>query len=224
MLGSLLSIFKYLIFRFQNRHKVKIGLYCQVRNTVFEGKNSVADGTKLLNCKVGYGSYINKCTSLSFVKIGRFCSIADSVCTSLGNHPINYVSTHPSFYYNTEKQIGWTLYKGEPLFKEIYKFPKGENLYQVVIGNDVWIGSHVLIMGGIKIGDGAIIAAGAVVTKDVEPYSVVGGVPAKLIKMRFPEEQIDQLLKIKWWDRSISDIESNINAFIDINRFINTYE
>ena len=93
------------------------------------------------------------------------------------------VTTHPSFYYNTENQIGWTLYKGTPLYKEIYRFPKGENLYQVVIGNDVWIGSHVLIMGGVKIGDGAIIAAGAVVTKDVPDNAVVVGVPARIISM-----------------------------------------
>lgn len=223
MLRYILCRFKDLIFRFRNRHKVKIGTNCRVNNTIFEGKNSVADGTKLLNCIVGLGSYINKNSSLSFVKIGKFCSIADSVCVSLGNHPINYVTTHPSFYYNTENQIGWTLYKGTPLYKEIYRFPKGENLYQVVIGNDVWIGSHVLIMGGVKIGDGAIIAAGAVVTKDVEPYSIVGGVPAKTIKKRFSSEQIDCLLRIRWWDNPISELEGNLSLFNDVDKFIDTY-
>ena len=221
MFYSIYSKLKFEIFRFQNRHKVKIGKRCMVYNTLFEGKNSIAAGTKITNSKVGYGSYININSSLSFVKIGRYCSIADNVCVSLGNHPTNHVSTHPAFYYNTEKQIGWTYHKGEPLFDEIYKYPKGEYFYQVIIGNDVWIGSHAIIMGGISIGDGAVIASGAVVTRDVEPYSIVGGVPAKLIKMRFTEEQRTSLLKIKWWDKSPIEIENSYRSFVDVNNFIN---
>lgn len=221
MFYSIYSKLKFEIFRFQNRHKVKIGKRCMVYNTLFEGKNSIASGTRITNSKVGYGSYININSSLSFVKIGRYCSIADNVCVSLGNHPTNHVSTHPAFYYNTEKQIGWTYHKGEPLFDEIYKYPKGEDFYQVIIGNDVWIGSHALIMGGIRIGDGAVIASGAVVTKDVEPYSVVGGVPAKLIKMRFTEEQRTSLLRIKWWNKSPIEIENSYRSFVDVNNFIN---
>ncbi len=91
----------------------------------------------------------------------------------------------------------------------------------MIIGNDVWIGSHALIMGGIRIGDGAVIASGAVVTKDVEPYSVVGGVLAKLIKMRFTEEQRTSLLRIKWWNKSPIEIENSYRSFVDVNSFIN---
>lgn len=221
MFYSIYSKLKFEIFRFQNRHKVKIGKRCMVYNTLFEGKNSIASGTRITNSKVGYGSYININSSLSFVKIGRYCSIADNVCVSLGNHPTNHVSTHPAFYYNTEKQIGWTYHKGEPLFDEIYKYPKGEDFYQVIIGNDVWIGSHAIIMGGIRIGDGAVIASGAVVTRDVEPYSIVGGVPAKLIKMRFTEEQRTSLLRIKWWNKSPIEIKNSYRSFSDVNNFIN---
>lgn len=221
MAYSVYSRLKLLIFRIRNKNKVKIGTRCQIQNTCFEGKNSVAEGTRLFNSSIGYGSYINKNSSLSYVKMGRFCSIADNVFVSLGNHPTNRVSTHPAFYYNTKKQIGWTYHKGEPLFDEIYKYPRGENFYQVIIGNDVWIGSHALIMGGIKIGDGAVIASGSVVTKDVEAYSIVGGVPAKLIKKRFTEEQIASLLTIKWWDKSPAEIEKIYRLFVDVKKFIN---
>lgn len=221
MVYAFYSKLKFEIFRFWNRHKVKIGKRCMIQNTIFEGKNSIAAGTKITNSKVGYGSYININSSLSFVNIGRYCSIADNVYVSLGNHPVNHVSTHPAFYYDTEKQIGWTYHKGEPLFDEIYKYPKGEDFYQVIIGNDVWIGSHAIIMGGIRIGDGAVIAAGAVVTKDVEPYSIVGGVPARLIKMRFTEEQRSSLLSIKWWNKSPIEIENSYRSFVDVNNFIN---
>lgn len=223
MFGRYLSKIEQGLFRIRNRNKVKIGSHCKIVNTSFEGKNSVADGTKLINCHFGIGSYISKEASLSYVKVGRFCSIADSVSVCLGNHPINYVSTHPAFYYNTESQIGWSYYQGEPLFKDIYRHPIGENYYQIVIGNDVWIGSHALLMGGVRIGDGAIIAAGAVVTKDVEPYAIVGGVPAKLIKKRFSDSIINSLLKIGWWDKSYSEIERNKNLFIDIDNFIRKY-
>ena len=221
MLRFVLSRLQYVLFRIRNRREVIIGSHCQVSKSIFEGKKSVADGTTLSNCNFGYGSYINKNSSLSFVKIGRYCSIADNVYVGIGNHPINHVSTHPAFYYNTEKQIGWTYHKGEPLFDEIYKYPDGENFYQVIIGNDVWIGSHALLMGGIRIGDGAVIAAGSVVTKDVEPYSIVGGVPAKVIKMRFTEEQRASLLRIKWWNKSPIEIENSYRSFVDVNNFIN---
>ena len=84
---------------------------------------------------------------------------------------------------------------------------------KVIIGNDVWIGSHALILGGVKIGDGAVIGAGAVVTKDVPPYAVVGGVPARIIKYRFSQEIIDKLLEIKWWNLPENILKENIKLF-----------
>ena len=90
----------------------------------------------------------------------------------------------------------------------------------VTIGNDVWIGANVIILSGVSIGDGAIIAAGAVVTKDVEDYSIVGGVPAKLIKYRFSKEQIHRLQKIKWWDWSHEKIEEHIEEFYQPDVFV----
>lgn len=89
----------------------------------------------------------------------------------------------------------------------------------VLIGNDVWIGANVVILPGVKVGDGAILAAGAVITKDVEPYTVVGGVPAKIIRKRFDNDMIEMFLKIKWWDWPIEKIEENIELFYQPNIF-----
>jgi carbonic anhydrase/acetyltransferase-like protein (isoleucine patch superfamily) len=107
----------------------------------------------------------------------------------LGKHPTKLLSTHPAFY-SLHNASGIT-------FVSENKFAEHS---QVVIGNDVWMGAGSLILGGINIGDGAVIAAGAIVTRDVEPYSVVGGIPAKLIRYRFPENIIEELMEWKWWN------------------------
>ena len=94
--------------------------------------------------------------------------------------------------------------------------------YQVIIGNDVWIGANVIILPGVNIGHGAVIAAGAVVTKDVEPYAIVGGVPAKLIKYRFNAEERQKLLSIAWWNWSLDKIEKNIELFYQPQVFLSS--
>ena len=93
----------------------------------------------------------------------------------------------------------------------------------VHIGNDVWIGSNVIVVDGVTIGDGAIIAAGAVVTKDVPPYAIFGGIPAKLIRYRFDEQKIDFMLKFKWWDKEEKWLRKNVKDFHNIDKFIHIY-
>lgn len=123
--------------------------------------------------------------------IGKFCSIASGTKFIMGsaNHRLGSVTTYPfnvfggSWQENTPDHMSQLPFKGD-----------------IVIGNDVWIGRESIIMPGVKIGDGAIIAACSVVTKDVEPYSVVGGNPARFIKKRFNDELIELLLEFKWWD------------------------
>lgn len=223
MLATIKSKILFLLFKYRNKKKIKIGKKCYVTKLIVEGNNSIATGVSLSCCKLGYGTYINRYSSLSYVKIGRYCSIADHVSVCIGCHPVHYVTTHPAFYYDTSAQIGFSYHKGTPLYKSIYKYPQGESYYQVVIGNDVWIGSHVIIMGGCKIGDGAVIAAGSVVTKDVEPYSIVGGVPARIIRMRFSKEIIDKLLLIKWWNKPLPEVISNYKSFTNIDDFFKNY-
>ena len=140
--------------------------------------------------------------------IGKFCSIATGVNFNLGgseNHRSDWISTFP---------FSKIFEKGNDSY-----FPKGNT----IIGNDVWIGTEAIIMPGITIGDGAIIGARSIVTKDIPPYSIVVGVPGKVIKKRFSDEIIEKLLHSKWWDLEINKImkliplltSSNINAFLE---------
>lgn len=189
------------------------------RNTVFEGKNLLNVNSQVYSSYVGFGTYISGNTKFVKAKIGKFCSIGQNVRNHFGLHPSSdFVSTHPSFF-STKKQAGFTFVK-ENFFQE-HQFIDSENKYTIRIGNDVWIGNDVSIMDGVKIGDGAIIATGSVVTKDVDPYSIVGGVPAKLIRMRFSEKEIEFLLNFKWWDRDLGWIEANSKYFRSIKEFYN---
>ena len=159
---------------------------------------------------MGYGSYIAS-NSTIVGNIGKFTSIASEVCTNLGIHPLTnpYVSTSPMFF-SLLKQSGKTFAKKQ-MFHEFKK--------PINIGNDCWIGQRVFIVGGVNIGDGAIVLAGAVVTKDVPPYAIVGGVPAKILKYRYDEDTIQLLLKTKWWNKPIQWLEENWYSFNDIEKF-----
>lgn len=211
------NFIKFLIFKFRYRGKrVFIEKKCNIGVTsVFEGSNRIGNNTELI-AKMGYGSYIGKNCSF-FGKIGKYCSIANNVNVITGNHPTkDYISTHPAFY-STEKQVGFT-YVNKTTFEE-HKYADEEK-NPVVIGNDVWIGANVTILEGVTIGDGAIVAAGAVVTKDVPPYAIVGGIPAKVIKYRFDEEKIKKLLELKWWDWPTHKIIEKRESFKNINNFL----
>ncbi len=200
---------------------VKIGHGVRiVRETKLDGKNAINSGT-YLNGKLGFGSYIGANCAIS-AKIGKYCCIASGVKTVLATHPVDtFASVHPMFF-SLGKQNGFT-YVNEQKFQEM-KYYDDEKKIGVLIGNDVWIGTDVLILGGVKIGDGAIVAAGAVVTKDVPPYAIVGGVPAKVIRYRFNETQIEKLLELKWWDKSEEWIGKNVRCFENVDDLIKTLQ
>ena len=170
-------------------------------------------------CNVGEHTYFAHSTHIASKKnvfIGKYCSLANGVCIGIGNHPYNILTTHPFTYMDNDIQ----LYGDMPVAKE--NRIKIEDVKKTYIGNDVWIGHNATIISGVKVGDGAIIAAGAVVTKDVEPYAIVGGVPAKVIKYRFPKEIINQLLEVKWWDLPYKEVAKlpfeNVEKCISIVR------
>ena len=197
------------------KKNVKIASGCKIgKSSTFEGANRVGEYT-IFSGKLAYGSYIGPNSNL-YASIGRFCSIASNVDTLSGTHPsTKFVSTSPMFFSLLNQSV--------ISFVTTQKFNENilnEQGYHVTIGNDVWIGQGAKILGGVEIGDGAIIAAYAVVTKNVEPYTIVGGIPAKYIRKRFNDEQIDILLKFKWWDKSIDWIKKNADIFDDIDRFI----
>ena len=141
-------------------------------------------------------SYISYNCTINNCEIGKFCSIAKGVKIGLGKHPITFISTSPIFYSPVN-----------PLKKIISKELKFKDSEAVTIGNDVWIGANVTVLDGVKIGNGAIIGANSVVTKDVLPFMIVGGVPAREIKMRFSEIIINAIKLSQWWDMPINFFE-----------------
>lgn len=226
---SVISLLHRRIRRFLVKRRlkslVKIERGCDIINSDFEGKNSIGEGSFVSGCRIGTATYIGRDAHLNGVKVGRYTSIADSCVSCVGNHPTSmFVSMHPAFYYDTEKQIGFTFHKGEPLYKQINRLPKGETKYNIIVGNDVWIGSHVLLLGGVTIGDGAVVAAGSVVTHDVEPYSIVAGVPARCIRYRFKEEERAFLELFKWWELPVDYIEQHYREFADMNSFYQNHK
>jgi chloramphenicol O-acetyltransferase type B len=141
------------------------------------------------NCKIGHYTYVNKNSLVQNAVVGNYCSIAHDVNIGLGKHPLHLPSSSPIFYLR-ENTLGINVIDDDLDFNE-YE--------DIQIGHDVWIGARAVIMDGVSIATGAVVAAGAVVTKNVPPYAIVGGVPAKIIKYRFDNEKIERLLKSEWW-------------------------
>lgn len=156
----------------------------------------------LFHAKLGRHSYTGQNTVIMHADIGAFCSISWSVTIGPANHSYNRISTH-SFLYN---QV-------DGLRPEGLEAPYDRFASKCRIGNDVWIGTGSVILRDVEIGDGAVVAAGAVVTRDVPPYAIVAGVPARVIKYRFSEEIIDKLQKIQWWNLDDELIRRNYSFF-----------
>lgn len=135
------------------------------------------------------GGMIDTCES-----IGRYCSIAREVRIGEPDHPVDWLSTSP-FQYD-DARFGW-----HPSASRGAALPERADFVRpaVVIGNDVWIGAGAIVLRGVRIGDGAVVAAGAVVSRDVAPYTIVGGVPARVIRPRFDDDLVAELLELQWW-------------------------
>ena len=155
--------------------------------------------------------------------IGRYCSIAPYSTLGLSEHPTNRLTT--SWVSYVDNPHDWRTLSGIPRSDSFNADDSDVQDEPIIIGNDVWIGAHVYIRGGVKIGNGAIIAAGSVVVKDVEPYAIVGGVPAKVIRYRFPEKIIERIEQTKWWEYNVYAIRglrfnSIENSIEDIEKYI----
>ena len=188
-------------------------LYSKFFKKILRGKsiiNSTIDKTAVVNSgssvsasKFGKYSYCGYDCEISNAEIGNYCSIAGQVFIGGAEHPMDWVSTSPVFqkvkHSGPEKRF---------CKKELAPSKK------TIIENDVWIGYRAIVKQGVKIGNGAVVASGSVVTRDVAPYSIVGGCPAKHIRFRFPEDIINELLLLKWWDLS-DDEMSSVAEYVD---------
>ncbi|MBW8330535.1 MAG: CatB-related O-acetyltransferase [Prolixibacteraceae bacterium] len=170
------------------------------KKTRFTKYSEIRRFAKLKNCNIGKYSRVNPNCKLSNTTVGKFSAIGHSSEIGLGRHPLNYVSSQNIFYKNNNLNNRWV--------KSI-DFP----ILPIKIGNDVWIGIHSLIMDGVSIGDGAVVGACSVVTKDVPPYAIVVGSPSRIIKYRFEKAVIDRLLEIEWWNFSDDEISGCIDFF-----------
>ncbi len=178
------------------------GIYVQI------GKNNDISETK-----IGSYSYTSENCQIIYSKIGKFVNIASYVRLNPGQHPMDRVAQHHMLY--RKKMFGF----GE----DDTKFFDWRKSKKVFIGNDVWIGHNVTIMGGVSIGNGAVIGSGAIVTKDIPPYAIVVGNPAKVIRYRFDADIVKSLEQIKWWDWSHEKIKENLDDFNNLRNFIEKY-
>lgn len=182
-----------------------------ILNSEIDEQSKIYPPSVVKNVKIGNYTYVSYNSKISNTVIGKFCSIGPNFIAGWGIHPTHGISTHPMFY-STKKQNGMTL-STDNKFKE--QAP-------IKIGNDVFIGMNTIVLDGVEIGDGAVIGAGAVVTKDIPPYAIAVGNPIKVIKYRFEDPTIDNILKIKWWEKeeTLQDVERH---FFEVEKFIQTY-
>lgn len=186
------------------------------KNASFEGYNAIGSNSKFTG-RMGRCSYMANDCDL-YASIGRFTSIGNNVKSIMFRHPLTYpfVSTSPVFY-STAKQCGINFADRE-MFDECVMADEREHS-AIVIGNDCWINSNVIFVSGVKVGDGAVVLAGAVVTRDVPPYTIVAGVPAKVINYRYEEDDRLWLMEHKWWNKDLAWLQSNWESFNDIAKF-----
>lgn len=195
-LGSVLSIKKI-----THQHVSVFSLW-DTRSS-FTKYTHILRGVKLNNVNVGKYSRVGNNCQITNADIGNFTAIGKDSVIGLGQHPTNYLTSHSIFY--KKGNWGWHDDWIAPIdFVEEKR---------ITIGNDVWIGRHCMIMDGVNIGDGATVAAGAVVTRDVPPYAIVGGIPAKVIKFKFDQDIINRLEQIKWWNLPDEEITKVIKLF-----------
>ena len=222
---SIRSFIKTVYYKLFVPSSVRIPLSAILDNKVsFEGCCQLHPYVKFCG-HLGYGSYIGPYSKVS-AKIGRFTSIASYVCTVAGRHAYQapFATTCPMFFsLNPNHSQSGSTFATEQMFEEL-KFAVPEKQLDVEIGNDVWIGERAMLIGGVHIADGAVVLAGAVVTKDVPPYAIVGGVPAKIIRYRYDEETISFLLQAQWWNNTEDWFKENWKLLTDIRKLKDYYQ
>lgn len=205
--GKELKLFK-LRMHYRKKH-IYIGSYYVEKGAQFGHHVRILHDVQIRKTvSIGDYSYVEPYTTIISASIGKYCSIGK--CCQIGpwEHPLNYMTTSP--------QVLRVILQRPDLYQDLPE--KAE------IGNDVWIGSNAIVMGGVKVGNGAVIGAGAIVTKDVPSYAIVVGNPAKIIRYRFQPEEIAWLESLSWWDWTKDEIYGNKGLFLDRENFISERE
>lgn len=196
---------KYIIGFFRHLFYKNVSSFSLVdHQSSISKKSRIARNVKVFHSRIGEYSYVGRRSSLIHASVGKYCSISGNVVIGLGNHTLDRLSTSPIF---TERHNGTGYSWIDADVNGIKKYKPVE------IGNDVWIGARVVIVGGVKVGDGAVIGAGAVVTKDIPAFAIAAGVPARIIRYRFPENTIAKLKEISWWNYPEDVLQQNIDLF-----------
>jgi acetyltransferase-like isoleucine patch superfamily enzyme len=186
----------------------KISVFTIIEKSTIHSTSAVCHGCRIYFSSIAKYSFVGFNSKITHAKIGSFCSIAENVIINPGDHPLNLLSTSPVFY--SERNI----------LKKCFNQTDIEEFNKTVIGNDVLIGTHAFIKGGITIGHGSVIGAYTIVTKDVEPYSIVVGNPGKTIRKRFDDITISKLLKSKWWEYDDDTLYNKSVNISDIDKFL----
>lgn len=179
-----------------------------IHKSFIDPSSKIEAGSEFNYSSMGKYSFCGYNCEINYCEIGSYCSIANQVIIGGSMHPVQWVSTSPVFYDNVDS------------IKKKFSFHAREKVQKTIIGHDVWIGSRAIIKQGVIIGTGAIIGMGSIVTKDVNPYEIVGGAPARLIRKRFSEDYISKLLKDEWWNKTDKEIESIAKYFNNIDAYI----
>lgn len=212
-MNSIRLFFKKLLYYFLNAPRKMEGVTATgfsrgLQNVTFEGKNRVPDRCNFSGkISIGYATTLGYNNFLhGDIEIGKYCQLGADVAIHTTNHPTRYLSTY----------INKNLFDGE--------LSKLKEIKKTKVGNDVWIGHNAIIVGGVNVGNGAIIASGSVVTKDIPPYTIVAGVPAKEIRKRFSDSVIREIEALKWWDMDESELEEHKHLFFqDLSEKVSIY-
>jgi acetyltransferase-like isoleucine patch superfamily enzyme len=207
MFRKLISLLKLLA---DIPHKIfftKVSVLSIIKNSMIDKTAAIGPNVKFYNSKIGRYSNVGWNTIITDTVIGSFCSIAGDCVIGGASHPIDWVSTSPVFY------------NGKNAFEKNFSDNEFDAVLTTYIGNDVWIGGNSLIKQGVKISDGAVIGFGSVVTKDVGPYEIWAGNPAKIIRKRFDEETIGRLLTTEWWNWNEEKIIQRASSFNSLIAF-----